>query len=239
MPSEATGRIVRRKLADEVLDRLLAMIEAREVAAGGQLPSERELMRRFGVGRPAVREAMQSLESMGLIEIQHGERARLKEPGPRTLLDQIDRTVRHLLVTSPDMRAHLLEARLLFETGMVALAAARASEEDLARLGEALATQEGAAGDPARFVAADMAFHKAIAEVGRNPIYTAVSEAMLQWAFTQYPRMLRVKGAERLTLSEHRAILERVRARDGAGAAEAMRAHLMRANPQYAISTRA
>ncbi len=234
----APERIVRRKLADEVLDRLFAMIEAREVAPGGQLPSERELMRRFGVGRPAVREALQSLASMGLIEIQHGERARLTEPGPRTVLEQMDRAVRHLMVTSPEMRGHFLEARLMFETGLVGLAAERATRAQIVRLEQALAAQEAAVGDAARFVAADIAFHRTIAEVAGNPIYTAVSEAMLEWAFSQYPRMLRVKGAEALTLDEHRAVLARVRAGDKAGAVAAMRAHLTRANPLYRTASR-
>ena len=62
-------RIVRRKLADEVRERLLAMIRTGELRPGDRLPSERDLMERFAVGRPAVREALQSLGSAGLIEI--------------------------------------------------------------------------------------------------------------------------------------------------------------------------
>ena len=54
-------KISRRKLSDQVLDRLRDMIRRGELKAGDVMPSERALMERFGVGRPAVREALQSL----------------------------------------------------------------------------------------------------------------------------------------------------------------------------------
>ena len=61
--------IVRRKLSDEVFDRLKTLIASGELQPGDAMPSERELMERFGVGRPAVREAMQQLSNMGLLTI--------------------------------------------------------------------------------------------------------------------------------------------------------------------------
>ena len=59
-------RIVRRKLSDEVFDRLKAFIAWGELQPGDEMPSERDLMEQFGVGRPAIREAMQQLSNMGL-----------------------------------------------------------------------------------------------------------------------------------------------------------------------------
>src|SRR3546814_19280946 len=70
--------IVRRKLADEVFDRLKAMIVSGERSPGESLPSERELMARLGVGRPAIRDAMPALAPPGLATIRHGERARYR-----------------------------------------------------------------------------------------------------------------------------------------------------------------
>ena len=71
--------IVRRKLSDEVFVRLKSLITTGELSAGDEMPSERELMERFGVGRPAIREAMQALANMGLVAISHGERAKVLE----------------------------------------------------------------------------------------------------------------------------------------------------------------
>ena len=65
--------IQRRKLSDSVQDRVLSMIKSGDLAPGSPLPSERELMSSFAVGRPAIREALQNLQRMGLVEIRHGE----------------------------------------------------------------------------------------------------------------------------------------------------------------------
>ncbi len=232
-PAPASQKIRRRKLSDEILDRLLQLIEQGEVEPGGFLPSERELMLRFGVGRPAIREALQSLASMGIIQIQHGERSRRVSLGPQTVLDQIDRSVRHLLQTSPELRDHLREARLSFEAGMVRLAARQAKDSDIAALRTALERQRSARGDTARFVAADIAFHNAIAAVSGNPIYVAVSQALLQWVFELFPRLLRVPGVEDLTLKEHDTLLDAITAHDEERAVRALAAHLLRSNPLY------
>jgi DNA-binding FadR family transcriptional regulator len=226
-------KIRRRKLSDEILDRLLQMIEQGEVEPGGFLPSERDLMTRFGVGRPAIREALQALAAMGIIQIQHGERSRRVSLGPQTVLEQIDRSVRYLLQISPELRGHLREARLSFEAGMVRLAAHNAKPSDITSLRAALERQRAAVGDAAQFVAADIAFHNAIAAVSGNPIYVAVSQALLQWVFELFPRLLRVPGVEDLTLQEHEAMLNAIEAHDEDGAVRALAAHLLRSNPLY------
>jgi DNA-binding FadR family transcriptional regulator len=226
-------KIRRRKLSDEILDRLLQLIEQGEVEPGGFLPSERDLMARFGVGRPAIREALQALAAMGIIQIQHGERSRRVSLGPQTVLEQIDRSVRYLLQTSPELRDHLREARLSFEAGMVRLAARNAKSSDILSLMTALKRQRAVRGDAARFVAADIAFHNAIAAVSGNPIYVAVSQALLQWVFELYPRLLRVPGVEDVTLQEHESVLNAIAAHDEDLAARTLEAHLLRSSPLY------
>ncbi|HZB62693.1 MAG TPA: GntR family transcriptional regulator, partial [Microvirga sp.] len=130
--------IVRRKLSHEVLDRLIGAIEAGEYEPGTQLPSERELMARFGVGRPAIREAMQTLQQMGLIRINHGERARVILPTPETIIDQITGAMLQLLSSNPRGLNDLKEARIFFEVGLARVATQRASREGLEQLRRAL-----------------------------------------------------------------------------------------------------
>lgn len=226
-------KIRRRKLSDEILDRLLQLIEGGEVAPGGFLPSERDLMTRFGVGRPAIREALQALAAMGITQIQHGERSRRLSLGPRAILERIDRSVRHMLQTSPELRSPLQEARLSFEVGMVRLATRSAKDKDVAALRTALERQRAARGDAALFVAADIAFHNAIASISGNPIYAAVSQALLQWVFELWPRLLRAPGVEDLTLQEHEAVLDAISSKNEDGAARALAAHLLRSNLLY------
>jgi DNA-binding FadR family transcriptional regulator len=231
--------IRRRKLSHEILDRLLARINRGELAAGDHLPSERDLMSQYRVGRPAVREAMQALERMGLIAITHGERARIIAPTARTIIDQVAHAAKHLLATSPTTLEQLKEARLFFETGIVRLATERASDADLARLRQRLEEHREAAGRAAapgqmdEFLQKDMAFHREIAAITGNAIYAALSQAIFEWLAEFHTGLVRLHGAESLTIQEHTAILERMEAREVEGAVAAMTHHLTRANSLY------
>src|SRR5689334_11865766 len=111
--------LTRPKLSELVQDRLLATIHAQKLRPGDELPSERELMETYDVGRPSVREAMQSLRMMGLIEINHGERPRVAAPSFDKMVASLSETMRHVLInSSPATLDHLKEARATFEMNM-------------------------------------------------------------------------------------------------------------------------
>ena len=93
--------IVRRKLSDEVTDRLKAMITSGQLRPGEPLPSERELMERYQVGRPTIREALQTLSSLGLIVTVRGERSRVSQVTAQSIIRQMDNTVQLLFAASP------------------------------------------------------------------------------------------------------------------------------------------
>lgn len=231
----ATEKIVRRKLSDQVLDRLRDMIRSGELIPGDAMPSERALMERFGVGRPAVREALQTLHTTGLITIAHGERSRVNEINAGTVLSQTDEIARLLLSAVPSNLDHLKEARLMFETAMVRLAAEKATEADVADLRALVQEQTDHRGDAKEFIHADMQFHARIAQIAGNPIFLAVSEAMLRWLFEHHVAVLHWSGKEDITLSEHAGIVDRIAVKDPEGAAAAMRAHLERTRDLYEV----
>lgn len=225
--------IPRRKLSDEVRDRLLDLIREDRLAPGDALPSERSLMQRFQVGRPAVREALQSLEQTGIIEIRHGDRARIAEPSIGRMLDQMSETAQHILTNSSATLENLKEARLMFEVEMVRRAAKTRSDADVGRLWDRIAEQERALENPMQFLQCDGAFHREIAAISGNPIFTAVSESMFRWLSVFHQSLVRVPGREDLTLSEHRKIAEAIGARSAERAAKVMTDHLNRANKLY------
>jgi GntR family transcriptional regulator, sialic acid-inducible nan operon repressor len=225
--------IPRRKLYQEVLDRLMDRIRSGEIAPGAQLPSERELMEQYGVGRPAIREALQALERSGIVEIAHGERARVVVPTAERLIAQVAGGAMHLLRTQPDMLGHLKEARVFLETGLARLAAERATDEDVANLQLRVAQQRASMIDLEKFIERDMAFHREIALISGNPIFPAIVESLFRWASEYYRPLVRAPGVEELTLSEHQRIVDAISKRDGNGAAEAMHQHLSRANELY------
>ncbi len=230
-----TTPIIRRKLADEVRDRLLIMIRGGEFHPGDQLPSERTLMERFGVGRPAVREALQSLGTAGLIEINHGERARIAIPDTASMFDRIGQTMLHLLQTSPKTLEDLKDARVLFEAGMTKLAANNATAEDIENLETLIEKQQSAIANSAEFVSFDMAFHTAIASISRNSVCKMLSEAMLDWLFHFRRDLLRIPGSEIITMAEHRRIVKAIAAHDVEEAEKAMTDHLNRSDQRYRI----
>lgn len=192
-------------------------------------------MERFGVGRPAVREALQSLGTAGLIEIHHGERARVAQPDTRSMLDRIGDTMLHLLQTSPSTLDDLKQARLMFEVGMAKTAAINATAEDIQTLEAVLQHQRDSIADVALFIKGDMAFHRSIAAITRNSVCTMLSEAMLDWLFQFRRDLLRMPGAELITLSEHERLLRAIASHDPAEAGQAMMDHLTRSSERYRI----
>ncbi|MBM2293514.1 transcriptional regulator NanR [Sulfitobacter pseudonitzschiae] len=226
--STPTDPIPRRKLSDEVFDRLHAMIIGGEVAPGDPMPSERALMDRFGVGRPVVREALQTLNTMGLITVSHGERSRVNAITPKSALAQLDGMAQTLLSIAPENLGHLKDARRMFELGLVRVAALQRTDADLTALHHLIAMQSAAHDVPEDFVAADIAFHARIIAIAGNPVITALADAMLKWIFHNHGTLLRWSGHEDTTLSEHRQIVAAIAARDADAAVALMATHLDR-----------
>lgn len=226
--------IRRRKLSDEVRERLLAQINAGDLHPGDPLPSERELMARYGVGRPAIREAMQQLASLGLIVVRHGDRPRLAPPRLDLLAEQLGLTMRHVLTHDDTILQQLKEARIVVETGTARLAAETRREADLDRLRDILARQLLARHDPAEFMRRDGDLHAAIAGISGNVVLSSAVRAVFEWMARFHRRAVHSSGLERLTLSEHEAIVDAIAQGDPEGAARAMRLHLTRANALYA-----
>jgi GntR family transcriptional regulator, sialic acid-inducible nan operon repressor len=225
--------IRRRKLGQEVLDRLLNKIQSGNFQPGSHLPSERELMKLYSVGRPAVREALQGLERMGLVSIVHGERARVLPLSAESVVTQMSDIAIHLLSSSRGLLEHLKEARLLFETGMVRIAAQRATDSDIESLRRTLDSQRGNTADLAKSLHADMAFHRALIAISRNPVYCAVGQGILEWIANFYAGPIQGNGADVTARTEYESIIKCIAARDSDAAVKALTEHLNRTNNLY------
>ena len=201
-------QIVRRKLSDEVFDRLKRMITSGELQPGDEMPSERELMERFGVGRPAIREAMQSLASMGLVSISHGERAKVLQLTAQSIFRQVDLTAKIMLSQSSDSLEHLKSARIFFERGMAREAAPQADAERYRRSARNYrAAAQIARRMPKTSSPPIWSFTRGSLRFPATRSIVAVSEAMLAWLKEYHTEMLIWTGKEKFTLVEHEEII--------------------------------
>lgn len=233
MKQRAPEQIEKRRLYQDVMDRLIDLIKEDGLCPGDKLPSERSLMERYGVGRPAIREALQNMASIGLVTLTQGERASVAAPSFSNLIQTVSLTTSGILRSSSESLDELKEARLLFELQMVRLAAERATDAQVARLEERLKAHGESLQDLNTFLHHDMLFHREIAAMTGNSIFPNLSEALIGWLAEFHLELVRLPGAEQLTLSEHASILEAIRSRDPDAAEAAMRAHLTRANELY------
>jgi DNA-binding transcriptional MocR family regulator len=110
-----------------VTSRIQGRIVELGLRPGDQLPSERELMGEFGVGRSAVREAMLSLQRMGIVSVSSGERARVGQLTTEVMVKQLS-GLAQLLLAQPKGIEQFQDARMLLEVGLARVAAQGATE---------------------------------------------------------------------------------------------------------------
>lgn len=231
-PDPVQAPIRRRKLYEDVVERIEGMIHSGRFSTGDQLPSERELMEELGVGRSAVREAMLSLQKMGLVTLRSGERARVTTPSPTALVQELSGAARFLLTQENGMR-QFQEARMLFEVGLARLAAQRATDDDVASLQQALERNRACIGDFTSFMRTDVDFHFAIAVIPRNPIFTSLHDAVVEWLVEQRETSGRGPTAFDDAYRAHEQIYKAIAARDPAEAQRAMEDHLAQVSSHY------
>lgn len=220
-------RIERKTLSEQVAEQLEAEILGGQLSENDQLPSERELMEQFGVGRPAVREALFHLQQLGLIAINSGTRARVIRPTAEAVMARLSGVTRQLL-SKQDGQQYFQEARAMFEISLARYAARHASAEDLARLRDALSANRDAIGDEARFKRSDNDFHGVLASIGRNPIFDAIHVALSEWLDDRRAHVLQQKDEDKAATAAHTDIVEAIESRDADAAEAAMRRHLDR-----------
>jgi DNA-binding FadR family transcriptional regulator len=209
----------RKRLYQEVLVKMLDLIESGEYPAGGRLPPERELAERFSVSRPTIREAIIALETLERVQVKTGSGVYVLENN--TPIDHVCQ------FTSP---FELTEARALIEGEIVALAAKMITPEQLAQLEQSLVVmaRENDAGDLAAGDA-DRAFHHLIAEATQNKVLILITEQMWQirnsapQVFEAYKSICEQDGEKRV--EEHRGIFEALVKRDAQAARAAMHEH--------------
>lgn len=225
LPQDSNFTVKRDRLSDQVARSLEAMILSGELAVGDALPSERDLMERYGVGRPAVREALLWLNKKGFVAVSGGERARVTEPNPKDLLAHLSGAAL-MLVRRPEGMQLFQQTRLFTEIALAREAARVSGAGDLRRLEDLLRANQATVGDLEAFARTDDAFHFGIASLSRNPLITALYNSVLDVLQDQRHTSLRHPDALDAAIACHVRIFAAISAHDPDRAEQEMRRHL-------------
>ena len=218
-------------LVEKVCQSLATLARQTAADADPWLPTERDLASQLGVSRSVVREATKRLEQQGLLEIRQGLGTRTVNRLHKPLSDSL-----HLLVPDETERLRqLIEVRLMVEPGNARLAAERATAEQIDALRAAHRHLIAAAAATAiDSVAADMAFHRALAVASGNQIagllLHSLSDLLQASLQLGYGRV-----APKRAIAEHAAILDAIERHDPAAAAEATHQHLLTARTDLGL----
>lgn len=212
-------------LKERVVRQLTRLIEDGVLKPGDQLPSERELSEELEVSRGTVREAVQFLGALGLVEVRHGSGTFVRlGTDPSELSEEWrDWTIRHA------GRIHdLLEIRKALEPFAAELAAQRADDGDLAAMEDALEEMVPAVDSPdvTALIQADVAFHHALCAAAKNPALSEFADALGEQLIRERGAIWNLPGRPARSLAEHSAICDAIRARDPDAARLAVLAHL-------------
>ncbi|MGE5575795.1 MAG: FadR/GntR family transcriptional regulator [Syntrophothermus sp.] len=214
--------VKKSRIYQDIVDQIQKLIAEGKFKVGDQLPPERELAERFMVSRTSVREALQTLELMGLLESKHGSGRFVKA----VTIDSIVQPLASVLVARADLMMELLDARKMFEPAIARFAAERANAEDIAEMEEILEEQAKKVEDGGTAIAEDTAFHAAIATATKNEVVLRMVRVITDLLEESRERSLQLGGRPSKSLQGHRRILAAIKKGDGEAARTAMLAHL-------------
>jgi GntR family transcriptional repressor for pyruvate dehydrogenase complex len=214
--------IKRETVSEEVAQRLLTGILNGEFELGERLPSERELVSLFEVGRPTIREALRVLSVLGVLEVRSGEGAFVV----RRHSDFIANAFRIALMLDRQAATDVIHVRMAIEIELAGLAAERATDEERLILAEVVARMADCLDDSAALTALDLDFHLGIAAAARNVSLSRLLDGTRALLKDWIERVLSEEGAAKRAWEQHRAIVEAITAKDPEAARASMRIHL-------------
>lgn len=218
-----------KRLYEEIVGQIHQLISGGQLKPGDKLLSERELADRLQVSRVSVREAIRSLEILGFIEIRHGEGTFVRD----TNADDVIRPLAMFLAAERGSLLDMFEVRRIFETATSALAAERASDDEVAHIGALLEKMKAciSVGDSEKGEEYDAGYHYAVAEATHNSLLIKLLRTVHEeWskAVSAGSQQLLLDSADNAQkiIDQHTRVYEAIKAHDPATASQAMLEHV-------------
>ncbi|MEK0084917.1 FadR/GntR family transcriptional regulator [Benzoatithermus flavus] len=192
-----------------MLEELAAFVAAAGLEPGSRLPAERELALRLKVGRSTIREALKRWQALGVVEMRKGSGTYLKAP--------LGDDAVHLSITvrlKQDSLLRALEVRRALEAEAAAIAARRATPDDLAHIRDCLERMEAVHLRYGEAPAEDWEFHLSIYRATGNPLFLQLVSALHDALFSFFTNPLNQPGFASRSFPLHRELFEAIAARD-------------------------
>jgi GntR family transcriptional repressor for pyruvate dehydrogenase complex len=207
---------------EQVAEQIQRLIATGALHSGDTLPPERELAAKFGVGRSSLRDAIRTLEVMGIVESRHGAGTVVRELSTDALVVPLS----SVLLRKREMVAELLDVRRMIEPALAGRAAKNASRAEIARLEEILHRQGEKIRRGEDTMEEDSAFHYTLALAARNSVVLKVLDVLMDLLRETRARSLQVPGRVERSYAGHQRILKAIKRRDRGAAEAAVKKHL-------------
>ncbi len=211
----------RNRVYEEVAKQIERVI-LKKLNPGDKLPSERELAEMLSVSRSSIRDAIRSLDLMGMVEPRQGAGTIVRELSSESMVNPLASAIKR----KEDLIAELLDFRKMLEPSLAARAASRASPDEISEMEEILERQDQKlrAGESA--IAEDSEFHYAIALASGNTVVLKVLDTLMDLLRVSRERSLQIEGRPEKSLAGHRRILSAIKRRNSEAARAAMLRHI-------------
>ncbi len=194
------------RISDEIVNQIKALISEGRLKPGDKLPPERELVKEFGVSRPSLREALNSLIAMGFLEIK-GKRTFIKSVAS----ESVQNPLFLLIKTDTQKIFDLIEVRKALEAWGAFRAAQRATEEDIKRLGNTLEEMRKAFEHGRSWEKQDADFHLGIAQATHNTIQTHMMSTIYDLLRESMARVFKDRSKVKKLLDHHNRIFSAIK----------------------------
>jgi GntR family transcriptional repressor for pyruvate dehydrogenase complex len=212
----------RSRQYEQVAKQIQQLVFRGVLKPGDRLPAERELATKFGVSRSSVRDAIRTLEVIGIVEPHQGKGTVVRELSTDSLVVPLTR----VLLRKRELVAELLDVRKMIEPALASRAAENATAEEIGRMEIILRRQQEKLRRGEETIEEDSEFHYVIALAAGNSVVLKVLHVLMDLLRESRARSLQVLGRRERSYAGHRQILRAIKRRDGAAAASAARQHL-------------
>lgn len=215
-----------KRVADQVFEQLRELILRGDLKPGDRIMPERELMKELGVSRNSVREALNKLVAMGLVDQRQGQGTFVRE-----LSTTRDNPIMGLMASQNATLTDLLEVRMGLECNGAAMAAEKATFDDIRHMERSIAAMERAIREGRVGTDEDAHFHMAIAHATGNPLQVHMMKCFYDFIFyginESLKRFFDMPARTEMILAQHREILAAIEKRDSGNAYAAMADHIL------------